>query len=246
VPYTISLDTNGQRNIKYKINTQKYGLIDIYLTIYIRNYSDFSSNAKLTHVGIENMDTNDYVLEISFRVEANNLGSYPTLGGTQSASIMATNRDAINELVQEKHEKGFRLIMIYSQPITDNNDSNRRYAFRDLKSYISNRNVSEREIKDYTRIKKKLDEYYEDTKELILYTPSYKFTDDETKVYGTDGYSLASSFDPNKYFIFLSMYDNEFSLRNLTEKVKQELTAKLNNEPSKFELHKGILEKTHY
>ncbi len=189
------------------------------------------------------MDTNDYVLEISFRVEANNLGSYPTLGGAQSASIMATNRDAINELVNEMNEKGFRLIMIYSQPITDDNDSIRRDAFSNLKGYIRNRNVSEREVREFVKIKKKLNEYYQDTKELIMYTPNYQFTDDETKVYGTDEYNLANSFKPNSYFIFLSMFDSEYSLRNLNEKVKQELTEKLNNEPSKFELHKGILEK---
>lgn len=241
-PYEIHSENDSYRSVKYKVTTQQHGTIDVLLKMFKLEKYSFENNSKLSHVGIEYMGDKDYALEISFNISSPGMEMYPTLNGTQAAKIMATNVEAINEYVNQKHNEGMRLIMVYSSPITDENDRNRQYAFRDLKRYINNRKLSEREIKTYVITTKKLNDLYKKVRDYIIYG-DYKMNNDESQRFGTDFRELVNSLRPDKYFTFLCMFDNNFNLRTLTEKVKQEIPPIENTTEFEGELAKEILTK---
>ena len=214
-PYTIAHEGDDYRTVKYEIKTEQYGLLNVFLKIYLKERYSFQHDGKLTDVGIEYMGENDYALEISFSINGPNITMYPTLNGGQAARIMATNRDAINEFINEKHNDGKRLIMLYSSPITDDNDRDRKEAFNRLNRLITDRKLAEREVKDYVRILKTLTSYYEKLRDYIIYG-EYEMTNDEQSQY-SDKRDLLQSMRPKAEFVFLSMFDDNFKLRNLTE-----------------------------
>jgi hypothetical protein len=240
-PYTIAHEGDDYRTVKYEIKTEQYGLLNVFLKIYIKERYSFQHDGKLTDVGIEYMGENDYALEISFSINGPNINMYPTLNGGQAARIMATNRDAINEFINEKHNDGKRLIMLYSSPISDDNDRDRKEAFNRLNRLITDRKLAEREVKDYVRILKTLTSYYEKVRDYILYG-EYEMTNDEKSQY-SDKRDLLQSMHPKAAFVFLSMFDDNFKLRNLTEKVKREIVALGVENPLEDDIAQGILTK---
>jgi len=240
-PYEIAHEGDDYRTVKYEIKTEQYGLLNVFLKIYLKERYSFQHDGKLTDVGIEYMGENDYALEISFSINGPNINMYPTLNGGQAARIMATNRDAINEFINEKHNNGKRLIMLYSSPITDDNDRDRKEAFSKLNRLITDRKLTEREVKDYVRILKTLTSHYEKLRDYILYG-EYEMTNDEQSQY-SDKRDLLQSMRPKPEFVFLSMFDDNFKLRNLTEKVKREIAALGVENPLEDDIAKGILTK---
>ena len=240
-PYEIVYDSVDARSVRYQIDTQQYGSLNVVLKIYYKNKYAFNGDGRLNAVGIEYMSDNDYALEISFSISSPNVNMYPTLNGGQAARIMATNRDAINEYINENHYKGKRLIMIYSSPISDDNDRERNSAFNRLKRLITDRKLSEREVKDYVKISKILQSYYEKVRDYI-FNGEYEMTDDERSQF-SDKSDLLQSIRPKSEFIFLSMYDDNFKLRNLTEKVKREIAALGVENPLEDDINLEILRK---
>jgi hypothetical protein len=229
-PYTISYDDDGYRNVRYEIKTEQYGLVTMELTISKYFKSDFNRlEYRFDRVGIEEMDDKDYCIGISFGVkktEKSNINTYGTIN-SQAAQIMATNTKATSEFINEMAAKDYRLIMVFSSPVEDNNDKARERAIDTLKGYVSNnRPVSEREVRNYVKIQKLLDYYYEIIFRAILIDGEYrpKMTGDESEKYENNTQTFINNLNiaGSKKGILLCLYDKQYNLDNLLKQAKRE------------------------
>ena len=233
VNYEITYDDDTHRNYRYDVKTNEYGYVNIDLTVSKYYQSDlYYLKSRLNRVGIEEMEENEYVIVVSFSIrktEKGNITSFGTINA-QAAQIMATNAKAISDYINEMADKGMRLIMVFSSPVTDDNDVVRERGLDRIKSLV-NRPVTEREVRNYVKLEKLLNGYFDKVYRSIMVYGDFRpqMTSDESERYDDNLITFINHLNitGSKKGMLLCLYDKQFNLNDLLSIAKKEVVSEI-------------------